>query len=310
MRVTAKRGNPQLATVYMATLSDGHGIEFVESVQPPIPREEKWVLIVSTLRGCPVNCPICDAGMSYAGRLTAGEILQQIDHMVTSRYPDRVVPVPKFKIQFARMGDPAFNPAVLEVLRTLPSIYRAPGLLPSLSTIAPEGCRDFLEELLLIKEELYSGGKFQMQFSIHSSSAEARSRLVPCPTLSFDRISEWGRRWHRKGDRKISLNFAAVEGYPLDPAVIAAAFPPSCFMIKLTPVNPTASTERNRLRGVIDPDRPGTARELVEGFRSAGFDTLLSIGDTRENQIGSNCGMYVGAYVPELPRSTGHTLRP
>ena len=40
-----------LARVFIADLGDGRMIEFVESVQPPIPRHEKWVLIISTSAG-------------------------------------------------------------------------------------------------------------------------------------------------------------------------------------------------------------------------------------------------------------------
>ncbi|OPL17592.1 MAG: hypothetical protein AVO35_09175 [Candidatus Aegiribacteria sp. MLS_C] len=290
--VVSTHGDPDLATVTVGRLSDGELVEFVESVQPPVPREEKWVLIISTLRGCPVGCPICDAGGSYGGRLSAGEMLAQVDHLVKARYPDRKVPVPKFKIQFARMGDPAFNPAVLEVLRLLPSVYDAPGLMPSISTVAPAGCRGFLEELIRVKDELYPDGRFQMQFSIHTSSEEARRELVPCSTLGFREMSDWGSRFHGEGDRKVSLNFAAVRGFPLEPSRVAELFPAEHFMIKLTPVNPTRSSVSNGLHGVIDPDIPESAAELVKDFKKSGFDVVLSIGDTRENHIGSNCGLY------------------
>ncbi len=294
MRIAGQRGESDLATVYIAELEDGELIEFVESVQPPVPQSEKWVLIVSTLKGCPVNCPICDAGTSYSGKLSFGEILGQIDHMVRNRYSDGRVPVSKFKIQFARMGDPAFNPAVLDVLQELPLVYDAPGLLPSISTIAPRGCDDFWENLTDIKNRLYTDGRFQMQFSIHTSAENSRRDLVPCTTWSFAEMSGWGEGFFSCGDRKISLNFAAVKGYPVDPAVIADLFSPEYFMVKLTPVNPTISSRSSGLLGVIDPDYPETAEELVNGFRNAGFDTILSIGETRENRIGSNCGMYVG----------------
>ncbi len=294
MKIVGQRGESDLATVYIGELSDGELIEFVEAVQPPIPQNEKWVLIVSTLKGCPVNCPICDAGISYSGKLSFGEIIGQIDYMVRNRYSDGKIPVSKFKIQFARMGDPAFNPAVLDVLSELPFVYDAPGLLPSISTIAPEGCDEFWEKLTDVKNRTYSNGKFQMQFSIHTSSEKARHDLVPCSTWSFAQISEWGEGFFSSGDRKISLNFAAVRGYPIDPDVIADLFSPKYFMIKLTPVNPTHSSRSSGFEGIIDPDHPETADELVKGFQNAGFDTILSIGETRENRIGSNCGMYVG----------------
>ncbi len=294
MRIVGQRGEPDLATVYIAELNDGKLIEFVESVQPPIPQSEKWVLIISTLKGCPVSCPICDAGVSYSGKLSFGEIAGQIDYMVRKRYNDGKVPVSKFKIQFARMGDPAFNPAVLDVLEELPVVYDAPGLMPSISTIAPEGCSDFLEKLTDIKNRLFTDGRFQMQFSIHTTAEISRRDLVPCSTLSFAEMSGWGETFFSSGDRKIALNFAAVRGYPVDPSIIADLFSPDHFMVKLTPVNPTVSSGSSGLEGIIDPDFPETAEELVNGFRNSGFDTILSIGETRENRIGSNCGLYVG----------------
>ena len=65
MKVLAKTGKDDLAVVYIAKTNSGKLIEFVESLQPPIPREKKWVLIVSTLFGCPVACRLCDAGSYY-----------------------------------------------------------------------------------------------------------------------------------------------------------------------------------------------------------------------------------------------------
>lgn len=293
MRVLFTRGNEELARVYVARLEDGATIEFVESVQPPLPRDQKWVLIVSTLKGCPVRCPICDAGGHYRGRLSPEEILEQIDYLVRSRYPSGHVPIPMLKIQFARMGDPVFNDAVLEVLRQLPGRYETPGLLPSFSTVAPRGREGFLEELLQLKRRLYSGGRFQMQFSVHTTDDEARQRLIPTRTWSLEQMAGYGDRFFEPGDRKVTLNFAAARGFPLDPARLADLFSPERFLIKLTPINPTYAAARSGLRGVIDPGDEAGNRRWVETFRAYGFDTILSIGELDENEIGSNCGMYV-----------------
>ena len=69
MKITAKAGKEDIATVFIAEMDNGKLIEFVESVQPPIPREKKWVLIVSILYGCPIGCRFCDAGEYYMGKL-------------------------------------------------------------------------------------------------------------------------------------------------------------------------------------------------------------------------------------------------
>ena len=166
IEVLEEYGREDLAKVYVASMRGDkeHLVEFVESVQSPIPRDKKWVLIVSTLYGCPVGCKMCDAGGEYKGKLTADEILAEIDFLVRKRFPDGKIPIPKFKIQFARMGDPAFNSDVLTVLERLPNIYDAPGLLPSISTVGPKNSEEFLEKLLDIKNRFYRNGKFQLQF--------------------------------------------------------------------------------------------------------------------------------------------------
>jgi 23S rRNA (adenine2503-C2)-methyltransferase len=295
VKILSMHGDDLLARVFVALTEDGSRIEFVESVQPPVPRDEKWVLIVSTLKGCPVRCAMCDAGGAYHGRLTAGEILEQIEFLVRRRFPDGRVPVSKLKVQFARMGEPALNEAVLEALRLLPERIAARGLMPCVSTIAPAGREAFFEELSRIKRELYPDGRFQLQFSIHSTDEAARGRLMPTRIWSLEEIGAYGRRFHAPGDRKLTLNFAPVEGLPLEPEALPRHFPPDRFLIKLTPVNPTRSARRAGLRGCIEPGNPAGNRALAERFRRAGYQTLVSIGELRENEIGSNCGMYAHA---------------
>jgi len=277
----------------VAELEDGALIECVESVQPPVPREKKWVLIVSTLKGCPIDCPICDAGGHYRGRLSAEEILSQVEFLVRRRYPTGRVRIPKLKVQFARMGDPALNEAVLEVLTTLPQHLDLPGLMPCISTVAPAGREAFFERLIDIKRRHYSDGRFQMQFSLHTTDDAARRRLIPARTWGLSQIAAYGGRFHESGDRKITLNFAPAVGLPLDPGALVARFSPEIFLIKLTPINPTQSAMRSGLQSAVDPLNPARCRELADHFRRAGYDTLLSIGEQQENQIGSNCGMFV-----------------
>ena len=153
MNVTKEIGTDQIAKVYVAETQKGT-IEFAESMQPGVPREEKWVNIVSCLVGCPARCKMCDAGKEYRGPLTKDEILDQVDFLVQKRFPSGQIPVKKWKVQFTRMGEPAYNAAVLDALEELPKIYDAPGLLPSVSTIGPKGCNQFFERLKNIKNNL------------------------------------------------------------------------------------------------------------------------------------------------------------
>lgn len=296
MIVEREFGDDALARVYVARMrveDPASLVEFVESLQPPLPREKKWVLIVSSLFGCPAGCKMCDAGGGYRGRLTADEIIEQITFLVGHRYPDLRVPVPRFKIQFARMGEPLYNPALPEVLERLPGILDAPGLEPCLSTIAPRSCEPMLETIREIKDRLYPGGRFQMQFSIHSTDEAARERLLPVPRWDLARIAEYGRRFHRPGDKLITLNFTVIEGMPIDATLLRRHFDPTRFLVKLTPLNPTERALANGLRSGFDPLRPESANPLVRDLEQEGFSVIVSIGELRENQIGSNCGQFV-----------------
>jgi 23S rRNA (adenine2503-C2)-methyltransferase len=296
MKIISQTGRDDIALVYIAELSNGRKVEFVESLQPPVPREKKWVLIVSTLFGCPVRCRFCDAGGFYRGGLAQNEILAQIDYLVDRRYPDRRVPADKFKIQFARMGEPSFNENVLSVIEELPRRYDAPGLIISLSTIAPAGQDDFFRELLKIKRN-QPAGRFQFQFSLHTTEPALRDWLAPTPKWDFAQIAAYGRSFFEPGDRKIVLNFALADGMPVDPARLKEHFSTDIFFIKITPLNPTYAALTNRIASHIVPERE--KYEVIESLKQAGYEVLLSIGEWEENKIGSNCGQYLLRHLAE-----------
>ena len=297
MKVFAVTGTPDVAEVFMADMGEGRMIEFVEALQPPYSRDERWILMISTLYGCPVKCLICDAGGGYRGKPTAEEILRQIDHMVYRWYPDGHVPASKFKIQFARMGEPALNMAVLDVLEQLPERYNAPGLMPSISTIAPHGTDAFFDGLLELKNRLYSNRRFQFQFSIHTTDVMLRDKLIPVRKWSFADMAAYGERFYRSGDRKITLNFALADGMPVEPDVMLRYFNPERYLVKITPVNPTCHAVQNGLSTHIDPYRPETGQAVAQSLTEAGYDVIVSIGEVEENEIGSNCGQYVLKYM-------------
>jgi len=302
IKVHASAGDEDVAMVYIVETSSGNLVECVESVQSPLPRDKKWVLLVSTMFGCPIGCLMCDAGGYYHGKPSKDEILDQIDFLVGKRFPDGNIPCEQFKIQFARMGEPSLNMQVLDVLDELPRRYHAPGLMPSISTVAPAGTERFFNRLLEIKQGNYRGGNFQFQVSLHTTDTELRNRFIPVKKWSFAKIGEYGERFYAPGDRKITLNFALAKGMPVDPAVLLQFFDPDRFLIKITPLNPTYRARENDLVSYIDPLSAEQKYEIIQELQNAGYQVILSIGETEENLIGSNCGQYLrrhlSAYEP------------
>jgi 23S rRNA (adenine2503-C2)-methyltransferase len=310
IKVHASAGNEEIAMVYIVETSPGNLVECVESVQPPLPREKKWVLLVSTMFGCPVGCLMCDAGGHYHGKPNREEILEQIDFLVDKRFPDRIIPCEQFKIQFARMGEPSLNKQVLDVLQELPQRYQAPGLMPSISTVAPAGTESFFERLLEIKQACYSGGHFQFQVSLHTTDLALRDRFIPVKKWSFAQIGEFGERFYAPGDRKITLNFALAQGMPVDPQVLLTCFDPHKFLVKITPLNPTYRARENDLVSYVDPLSAVEKYEIIHALQESGYQVILSIGETEENLIGSNCGQYLRRHLlAETPIQDGYTYQ-
>jgi len=308
MKVVASTGREEIAVVYVAELGEGRYIEFVEALQPPKTREEKWVLMISTLYGCPVGCAMCDAGGYYHGKVSKQDLFAQIDYIVMRHYPDGVIPCKQFKIQFARMGEPAFNMAVLDVLEDLPYRYKVPGFMPSISTIAPKGREKFFERLLDIKQRLYPNGQLQFQFSIHTTDAAIREKIVPVKKWGFQKMADYGEQFHQPGDRKITLNFALAEGMPVEPEVLLRYFNPEKFLIKITPLNPTYQAVESGLKSYIDPKKLSPNYPVVQALMAAGYQVILAIGEVEENSIGSNCGQYVRRHLQAVDRiADGYT---
>jgi 23S rRNA (adenine2503-C2)-methyltransferase len=190
------------------------------------------------------------------------------------------------------MGEPAMNPAVLEVLRSIHERYDLAGFVPSVSTVAPRGCEAFFEELLAVKRARYEE-RFQLQFSIHTTDASERDRLIPVPKWDFTEIAAYGERFRSGGGKKISLNFALARETPVDPRALLEAFDPEAFLIKVTPLNPTYRASANRLTSYIDPAEATARYAVVDELRRAGYEVIVSIGEAEENRIGSNCGQFV-----------------
>ena len=295
MKIVSEIGDDEIAKVYIGKTTKGSIIEFVESI-PTHNIKEKWVLIISSLNGCPVGCKMCDAGFFYKGKLEYEELMEQIEYPIMKRFKDIKPTTKKFKVQFARMGEPSFNMNVLDVIADLGNKYE--NFYPSLSTVAPVGVDKFFERLMEIKKEKYPQ-RFQLQFSIHTTSEWQRDEIIPVHKWSFEKISRYGEEFYDRGGRKITLNFALAEENEVVADVIERYFHREYFLIKITPVNPTINALKNHISNDVDNSTglPKKHHRFVNDLKNMGYDVILSVGDARENLIGSNCGMYILRYM-------------
>ncbi len=288
-------GNSNLATVYIGQFGESNAnlVEFVEARDPSLSIDDKWVIIISTQFGCPVKCLMCDAGHDFFGNLTEAQLWAQINHILSKYSANTISKTKKLKIQFARMGEPSLNPFVLETIKKLPYRIDTQNLIPCIATTAPKSSSTWFESLLSIRSTLYAGKPFQLQFSINTTDHTLRDTLIPISKLSFSEINTYAQAFSHYGPRKVSLNFALCEGYPIDEKVLSKYFDPDACCIKITPVNPTEHANKNNLISAFEASCNENINSIAKRLESCGFDVIISIGDIRENSIGSNCGMLV-----------------
>jgi 23S rRNA (adenine2503-C2)-methyltransferase len=294
MEIVMNTGRLDLAQIYVAKLRNDpeYMIEFVDACDSSVgDRSKKWVIVLSTQFGCPVNCLMCDAGGSFKGNLSFSELKFQVESVFAAHEELNPNSCEKLKIQFARMGEPSLNDEVLDFLMWLKDQY--PNVIPCLATIIPRSREQWFARLLEVRDHF---SDFQLQFSINSSDTDYRDWLMPFPKMEWEWLGAYGKNFFRAGQRKIALNFAICPEIPVQAAAMRECFDPAYFLIKLTPVNPTGAGFENRL--TIAEDRQ-TVEQLIQSksreFEELGFRVIQSIGNMEENLIGSNCGQAVRA---------------
>lgn len=290
-----KKGKDNVAWVYLLRSRHEENvlIECVDAFDPRYSAREKWVIILSSQKGCPVRCRFCDASFYFKGNLSLDELLEQLEVVITPhKHGDDCLRSKKIKLHFARMGEPALNPAVLRMLEELPFLYPGVNFIPTIATVAPAGSDKWFKELTSIKNRHYRNGCFQLQFSVNSTNEDYRNELMPVRKWSLEEISDFGLGCYRRGDRKVTLNFALAVDTPFYAREIMEYFDPEVFLVKITPVNPTASAARMQMVTALnfDGSYPQSLYAEIKRLEEVGFEVIISIGSLEEIGVGSNCG--------------------
>jgi 23S rRNA (adenine2503-C2)-methyltransferase len=210
---------------------------------------------------------------------------------------------PRFAVDFSRMGEPAFNPAVLDVLRELPGRFGARLLAVHLSTMGPERCGGFYEALEHVQRAHYPDGRLRLQLSLHTTDEAVRARVIPVRGLSSSCLAALGERLHVPAGRKVALHFALARELPLEPERLRAHFRPDVFRVTLSPLQPTRAAAHAGFT-------PAPASEaLLARVRAAGYAVEVLPADEEEQAAGAACGMYTGEGREGPPRARRTLVR-
>lgn len=279
----------------------------------PMPLSEKWVITISTQYGCSMNCKFCDVPKVGAGRNAAlSDIVGQV--LTAIKYHPEVKHTKRLNIHYARMGEPTWNPNVLEAAKRMRE-FIAPLLGDSLvhqvvSTMLPKHNKNlytFLSDWVYIKNEVYNGDA-GLQFSINSTDDRQRDYLFSGNSLSLDEIAEIGRELPMPKGRKYALNFALADDSIIDGKRLRELFDPEKFMCKITPLHRTASCEQNGIATTDGYELFTPYKAVEEDLKANGFDVIVFVPSYDEDNGLITCGNAI--LSGKLPTSKYEIVEP
>ena len=266
-----------------------------------LPLEEKWVITISTQYGCDSHCSFCDVPEVGPGtNATFNDLIQQV--LAGIKLHSEVKSTKRLNIHFARMGEPTWNPEVLEATKWM-KVHIDPEykIHPVVSTMMPrhnQWLRTFIHVWMRLKNRLLEGNA-GLQISINSTAEDERGRIFRGSAISLENIGKVMDGIIPFG-RKITLNFALAD-WEIDPDVLLKYFNPEWYVCKLTPLHRTIAAESK----AMIPDRnwisyaPYASTEAR--LKSAGFDVIVFIASKEEDESRITCGNAILATEKTTP---------
>lgn len=266
-----------------------------------VPYRDKWLLTVSTQKGCAHHCKFCDvAPLPFKGNLTQEEIVGQVYNILEcSPY---VTESNKVKIGFARIGEPAWNiDNVLGAMKMLPDISNALGRkfkwLPCFNSILPRQA-NVLDRVIDFKESVY-GGILHLQVSCNSTDEKQRQILfgsVNSDVLTIDEVISIVNKKHIT-KRTVTLNFIVMDGIEVSVDKLRKmGLNGDKFTVKLIPLNKTNNAESNELKTVANYSNYDKLVDLGNTFKKNGIPVVVDA-IAKCEEAGLCCGQLAQIYL-------------
>lgn len=257
---------------------------------PLVPLTDKWVFSISTQYGCSMGCQFCDVPKVGPGKNATLLDLQQQVLLGLKTHPE-VPYCNRLNIHYARMGEPTFNPQVLDHARWMKEhIDPEFNVHPVLTTMCPsknEWLKTMLHAWMRIKNRVYHGNA-GLQLSINSTREEERQKIFSGNALSLPAIAKICDGMVPIG-RKITLNFPVCQ-WEVDPQRLVEYFDTERFIVKLTPMHVTDTSQKFGHETAGDYTTPEPYQQLAEDLRSVGYEVLIFIASREEDHGFITCG--------------------
>lgn len=278
-----------------------------------LPLTKKVVITISTQYGCSMGCKFCDVPKVGPGvNATLKDLYYQVHEAIFVN--PQCLGGERLNIHFARMGEPTFNPHVLQAAKLLRSWRQSFKVVhPVVSTMMPEHndwLIPFLREWMYIKNDLYKGDA-GLQLSINSTDEwecfhtpedkiNNREVMFNHNSMDIQQISGVMANLPKPVGRKITLNFA-VGRAKIEGRILRNLFDPEYFVCKLTPMHKTKTALDNDIKTDGDYTTIYPYQEIEEDLKKHGFDVIVFIASKEEDLGRITCGNAIlSGTLPEV----------
>jgi len=244
---------------------------------------KRTVICCSTMSGCPVGCKFCGTGNKFIRNLTTDEIVEQIHTILKDKGIEDVgTKGERVQFMFMSMGEPLLNwDSVEKAIKVLNHEYPKAELL--ISTIAPEE-HEAIGRMIQLSKEV---DKVGLQFSIHKSDDESRTKLIPYKKkLSLNEIRDIGIIWWKETGRHPYLNYCidGTNNTEQDIEKLQRLFSPVVFNFTFSVV--CSPNENMKEAGFKNLE---AIRKFESAFMKVGYNTRV-FNPAGQDDIGGGCG--------------------
>lgn len=259
---------------------------------------ERTVLCISTMCGCPVGCRFCGTGDYFVRSLTADEIVAQATHILETQI-EGIDPksIQKLQIMVMSMGEPALNKSLENAFEILHEKYPNAALL--ISSSGPKVDYSWIRNM---SRRIPTVG---LQFSIHESTDEKRNELIPFKAkLNLSEIAQEGLEWHKATGRKPYFNYCAHQNNNTDQDVqrLYDLFPPNVWEATVSVI-----CERDAHAQAKNDHQRNLAVEFGNKLLSKGYNVRV-FDPAGQDTIGGGCGQLW--YVQDWMQNNPQHVRP
>jgi len=242
---------------------------------------------ISTATGCPMHCAYCDLGDLASGRNLSGEeMVQQLRAILWESMNRGVDCDGGFKVNFAKTGEPLFNPHLPQTIQRLSDVIEGIRFKVSTSFPAARVAQRNFEALAEVASTCPT--TIQVQVSLIATAEEYRSRIAG-NVASLACIASMASLWRQKHPKRAQFNLSMIlsQDTPCDPAHLLPYFDPQHFRIRLRDCVQTQAAKKAGLR----PIREERLQGIRKDFEQAGYTVSLAGRPTkteRDNALAAN----------------------